>query len=80
MEAFSKVKIDPQKNILKQIRQALGMTQEEFARAIKAHQVSVARWETSRSRPSLNIAQIKALEREMAKIGLSFADLPDDLN
>lgn len=79
MEAFSKVKIDPQKNILKQIRQALGMTQEEFARAIKAHQVSVARWETSRS-PSLNIAQIKALEREMAKIGLSFADLPDDLN
>jgi DNA-binding transcriptional regulator YiaG len=79
MEAFSKVKLDPQKNILKQIRQALGMTQEEFARAIKAHQVSVARWETSRS-PSLNIAQIKALEREMAKIGLSFADLPDDLN
>lgn len=79
MEAFSKVKIDPQKNILKQIRQALGMTQEEFARAIKAHQVSVARWETSRS-PSLNIAQIKALEREMAKIGLRFADLPDDLN
>ena len=79
MEAFSKVKIDPQKNILKQIRQALGMTQEEFARAIKAHQVSVARWETSRS-PSLNLAQIKALEREMAKIGLSFADLPDDLN
>lgn len=79
MEAFSKVKIDPQKNILKQIRQALGMTQEEFARAINAHQVSVARWETSRN-PSLNIAQIKALEREMAKIGLSFADLPDDLN
>lgn len=79
MEAFSKVKIDPQKNILKQIRQALGMTQEEFARAIKAHQVSVARWETSRS-PSLNIAQIKALEREMAKIGLRFADLPDNLN
>jgi len=79
MEAFSKVKLDPQKNILKQIRQALGMTQEEFARAIKAHQVSVARWENSRS-PSLTIAQIKALEREMAKIGLSFADLPDDLN
>jgi len=79
MEAFSKVKIDPQKNILKQIRHALGMTQEEFARAINANRVSVARWETSRS-PSLNIAQIKALEREMAKIGLRFADLPDDLN
>lgn len=79
MEALSKVKLDSEKNILKQIRQALGMTQGEFARAIKANRVSVARWETSRS-PSLNLAQIKALEREMAKIGLSFADLPDDLN
>ena len=79
MEAFSKVKLDSEKNILKQIRQALGLTQEEFARAIKANRVSVVRWENSRS-PSLNIAQIKALEREMAKIGLSFADLPDDLN
>jgi transcriptional regulator with XRE-family HTH domain len=79
MEALSKVKLDSEKNILKQIRQALGLTQEEFARAIKANRVSVARWENSRS-PSLNIAQIKALEREMAKIGLRFADLPNDLN
>jgi hypothetical protein len=29
MEALSKVKLDSEKNILKQIRQALGLTQEE---------------------------------------------------
>jgi DNA-binding XRE family transcriptional regulator len=79
MESAPKVKLNSEKNIFKQIRQALGMTQGEFAQAIKANRVSVCRWENSRC-PSLTISQIKALEKEMAKIGLSFADLPDDLN
>jgi DNA-binding transcriptional regulator YiaG len=65
---------------VKEIRQALGMTQEEFALAIKAHRVSVAKWETTRKHPSLTLPQIKALQREMWKIGLDFSDLPDEFN
>jgi putative transcriptional regulator len=79
METVTKVKLNPKESILKQIRQELGMTQEEFAKSIKAHRVSVAKWETGRQ-PSLTIPQIKALQREMRKIGLDFSDLPDDFS
>jgi DNA-binding XRE family transcriptional regulator len=80
METSVKVKLNPEENLLKQIRQALEMTQEEFGRTIGVHQTSVARWETGRSKPTFTLAQIKALQREMRKLGLDFDDLPDDLN
>jgi DNA-binding XRE family transcriptional regulator len=74
-----KVKLNFEENILKQIRQELGMTQEQFAKAINVHRVSVAKWEAGRH-PSLTIPQIKALQKEIRKLGLDFSDLPDDFN
>lgn len=36
---------------IKQIRQALGLTQAQFGALIGAHSVTVARWETGRNKP-----------------------------
>lgn len=80
METSLNVNLNPKENLLKQIRQALDMTQEEFGRTIGVHQTSVARWETGRSKPTFTIAQIKALQKEMRKLNLDFDDLPDDIN
>jgi putative transcriptional regulator len=80
MEALAKVKLNPEENSLKQIREALGLTQIEFAKAIQATQRSIVRWENGQTKPMFSIAQIKALQREMRKLGLDFDDLPDDLN
>lgn len=79
MESVTKVKLNSKESILKQIRQQLGMTQEEFSKAIKVHRVSLAKWETGKS-PSFTMPQIKALQREIRKLGLDFSDLPDDFN
>jgi hypothetical protein len=41
----------------------------------------VARWETGYTKEaSFSLRQIKALEKEIGRIGLTFADLPDNLN
>lgn len=81
MKLVVKVKLDSKENILKQIRQALGISQEEFAKRLGVNRSSVARWETGYTKDaSFTLRQIKALEKEIGKIGLSFADLPDDLN
>jgi DNA-binding XRE family transcriptional regulator len=74
-----KVKLVNGENVLKQIRQALGMSQEEFAQAIGATQRSIVRWEKGHTSPLFSISQIKALKREMKKLGLDIEDLPDDL-
>jgi putative transcriptional regulator len=80
MEVSVKVKLNPKENPLKQIRQALGLTQCEFAKALGTYQKTIVRWEKGETKPMFTIAQIKALQREMDKIGLDFRDLPDDLN
>jgi transcriptional regulator with XRE-family HTH domain len=81
MKLVVKVKLDSKENILKQIRQALGISQEEFAKRLGVNRSSVARWETGYTKEaSFTLRQIKALEKEIGKIGLGFADLPDDLN
>jgi DNA-binding XRE family transcriptional regulator len=80
MESVTKVKLNPKENPLKQIRQELGMTQIEFAEAIKATQRSIVRWENGQTKPALTIPQIKALQRQMKRLGLDFSDIPDDFN
>jgi DNA-binding XRE family transcriptional regulator len=75
-----KVKLNFKENPLKQIRQELGMTQIEFANAIKATQRSIVRWENGQTKPAFTIAQIKAIQRQLKKLGLDFSDLPDDFN
>jgi DNA-binding XRE family transcriptional regulator len=80
MKRSLNVKLNPKENLLRQIRQALGMTQTEFADAIKATQRSIVRWEKGYTKPLFTLPQVKALQKEMWKIGLDFSDLPDDFN
>lgn len=80
METLVKVKLISGENPLKQIRQALGMTQREFAKALGTYQKTIVRWENGETKPMFTISQVKALQREMAKVGLDFEDLPDEIN
>jgi transcriptional regulator with XRE-family HTH domain len=79
MGSTLKVKLISGENALKQIRQALGMSQRQFAQAIGATHYSIHRWEHGQTKAVFSIPQIKALAREMEKIGLTIYDLPDDL-
>ncbi|MEG3437305.1 helix-turn-helix domain-containing protein [Pannus brasiliensis CCIBt3594] len=79
MKPVVKVKLIAGENALKQIREALGMTQMEFASAIKATHRSIVRWENGQTKPQFSIPQMKALVSEMEKVGLTLQDLPDDL-
>jgi len=78
MKASPSVKLKPEENPLKQIRQALGMTQCEFAKALGTYQKTVVRWEKGETKPMFSVPQIKALQREMWKVGLEWQDLPDE--
>jgi DNA-binding transcriptional regulator YiaG len=79
METLVKVKLISGENALKQVRQALGMTQREFADALGTYQKTIVRWEKGETKPMFSVSQVKALQRQMEKIGLSLQDLPDDL-
>jgi putative transcriptional regulator len=74
------INTDQKENPLKQIREALGISQEEFGKTLGTHRVSIKRWENGQIKPMFSSAQVKALQREMRKLGLDFEDLPDDLN
>lgn len=53
---------------VKPLRQRLGLTQAEFARAVGADVRSVARWEAGKSRPSGSaIGVLTAFEMALAK-------------
>jgi DNA-binding transcriptional regulator YiaG len=80
MEALAKVKLNPEESPLKQIREALGMSQREFAKTLGTYHKTINRWENGQTKPMFSLAQIKALQREMRKLGLDFDDLPDDIN
>lgn len=79
MEPVAKVKLVEGENALKQIRQALGMSQRKFAEALGTYQKTIVRWENGETKAMLSLAQIKALQKAMRQIGLDIEDLPDDL-
>lgn len=62
---------------LKQIREALGLSQEAFAREIGTALVTVGRWERGQTPPTFTLPQIKALRRLIRPLGLDIDDLPD---
>jgi len=64
---------------LKQIRKALGYSQEALARKIGVSVRTLNRWERGVYTPTFTIPQIKNLEQELEGLGLRFRDLPDDL-
>lgn len=79
MKTQLKVKLVSGENALKQVRQALGMTYREFAKALGTYPKTIARWEKGETKPMFSVSQMKALQRQMEKVGLSLQDLPDDL-
>ncbi|MBF2083164.1 helix-turn-helix transcriptional regulator [Thermoleptolyngbya sp. C42_A2020_037] len=64
---------------LKQLREELGMSQEEFARALGISGQTVSRWELRKNVPTFTVQQMKALERLLQTIGKTILDLPDQL-
>ncbi|QKD80829.1 helix-turn-helix transcriptional regulator [Thermoleptolyngbya sichuanensis A183] len=64
---------------LKQLREELGMSQEDFARALGISGQTVSRWELRKNVPTFTVQQMKALERLLQTIGKTILDLPDQL-
>jgi putative transcriptional regulator len=62
---------------LKQLRDELDMSQEDFGRTIGVSVRTVSRWEAGVNVPSFTISQLKALDRLLASIGKTIQDLPD---
>jgi DNA-binding XRE family transcriptional regulator len=73
-------KLQSSENVLKQVRLALDMTQKEFAIAIGIAERSMTRYENGLREPVFTLAQIKALQLQLLKLGLDFQDLPDNWN
>jgi putative transcriptional regulator len=73
-------KLRSSENVLKQIRIALGMTQKEFAIAIKMGERSMTWYENGYREPVFTLSQIKALQLQLRRLGLDFQDLPDNWN
>lgn len=75
-----KFKLREDENVLKQVREALELTQEEFALILGAGRRSIIRWEKGQTVPMLTLPQIKALQQQLRKLELDFEDIPDDWN
>ncbi|MEP0835270.1 helix-turn-helix transcriptional regulator [Microcoleus sp. AS-A8] len=64
----------------KQVRERLGMTQEEFAQAVGLSRNTIGRYERGEHhRLTLSASQIKRLVELMEQAGISIKDLPDDI-
>lgn len=63
-------------SVIKQIREGLGMNQEEFAVAVGVRAHSVYRWETGLREPNFTISQMQSFEKLLKKLGLKLSDLP----
>ncbi len=72
---------NPNVPTLKQVRERLGMTQEEFAQAVGLSRNTIGRYERGEhQRLTLSVAQIKRLVELVEQAGLSIKDLPDDID
>jgi len=60
---------------LKQLRDRLGLTQEELSRRCGIPLRTYVRWETGEATPRPTIPQVKALCREL---GVAIEELPDE--
>ena len=76
-----KQNFNPNVPTLKQVRERLGMTQEEFGQALGITRESSSRYERGiHKRIKFTIAQMKRLQDLLEKAGLSIQDLPDDVD
>lgn len=65
---------------LKQLRDELDISQEEFGRLIGTTARTVSRWEAGDSVPTFTIPQMKALDRLLRSIGKSIQEVPDNFS
>jgi DNA-binding XRE family transcriptional regulator len=76
-----KTNFNPDVPTLKQVRERLGMTQEEFGRALGISNNTISRYERGvHQRIKFTIAQMKRLQDLLEQAGLSIKDLPDDVD
>ncbi|WGV23689.1 helix-turn-helix domain-containing protein [Halotia branconii] len=67
-------------SFLRQLREALNLTREQFAVKIGTTGSTVYRWETGRHPVSFNSRQWKSFHKEVLEpLGINVYDLPDDL-
>ncbi len=71
---------DIEESPLKNLRELLGMTQQDFAQLMGVAVSTVSRWERGQSQPSFTAQQWRKLLGEMERINLGMANLPDDLS
>jgi transcriptional regulator with XRE-family HTH domain len=71
---------NPDVPTLKQLRERLGLTQEEFGNALGITRNTISRYEAGRHKQiKFSIAQVKRLVELMEQAGLSIKDIPDDI-
>ncbi|HEY9710506.1 MAG TPA: helix-turn-helix transcriptional regulator [Oculatellaceae cyanobacterium] len=71
---------NPNEPILKQVRERLGMTQEEFARELGMTRETIGRHERGVHRIRFTISQVQQLVELMEQAGLSIKDLPKNID
>jgi DNA-binding XRE family transcriptional regulator len=70
---------NPKLPILKEVRERLGMTQEQIADNLGISRRTVIRHEAGERVIKLNFTQIKRLKELLEQAGMSINDLPDDI-
>ncbi len=71
---------NPNVPTLKQVRDRLGMTQEEFGKALGISRGTVISYESGKHRKlQLSMAQMKKLFELMEQAGLPIKELPEDI-
>ena len=65
---------------MKQIREMLGLTQQEFAGRLGVAMSTLSRWENGKGRALLSSGQFKLLLSDLEPHGITLKDLPDDLS
>lgn len=70
-------RIQEGESALKVIREALDMSQQEFASYIGVSTTSVSRWERGTSEMSLTLKQLSKFTELLRRLGMSLDNLPD---
>ncbi|MBE9128604.1 helix-turn-helix transcriptional regulator [Coleofasciculus sp. LEGE 07092] len=74
-------KFNPNVPTLKQVRERLGMTQEEFGKALGIARETINRYERGvHQQLKFSVSQVKRLVELMEEAGMSIKDLPDDID
>ncbi|MCA1991926.1 MAG: helix-turn-helix transcriptional regulator [Coleofasciculus sp. S288] len=65
---------------LKEVRERLGMTQEEFAKTLGLSRNTIGSYESGRHQKlQLSMAQVRKIFELMEQVGMSIEDLPSDI-